>query len=124
MDETGSRAPSPFPVLTITQITMEFLSKLQAINFNNYNSDGDLCNGDWTLHYRYKMNSGIDLLESVQLVVTIKYKGSNAKTWGCMKDDQQAIVKYILEAEERASQQEWDDEEEGKRIAREAFRLG
>lgn len=67
------------------------------------------------------MNSDIDFLESVQLIVTIKYKGSNATTWGCTTDDQQAIVRHILEAEERASQQKWEDEEEGKRIATEAL---
>ena len=102
---------------------MDFLSKLQAINFNNYNSDKVLCNGDWTLEYRYKMNASIKSLESVQLIVTIKYKGAEAQTWGCMKDDQVHIVRYIQQAEEMASQQRWYDGERNKDIARKKFNL-
>jgi hypothetical protein len=102
---------------------MDFLSKLKEIDFNNYNSEGVLCNGDWTLEYRYNMNKHINYIDSIQLIVVLKYNGAVAKTWGCMRDDQEDFVGYIMDANEKASEQQWLDEEERKRTAINMFAI-
>ena len=91
---------------------MDLLSTLKSINFNNYNSNGVLCNGLWTLEYRYKMNGLVDQgeFESVQLIVTIKYDGARALTWGCVKDDQRDVVTQILMAEHEADKNKWHED--------------
>lgn len=98
---------------------MEFLQKLQAINFNSFNAQGDLVKGPWTLKTRYKMQDGhMPFMPSVQLVVSVFYNGAEAMTWGCTNDDQQEIVTELIRAKDRAQEIEFSASEGERKIAK------
>ena len=103
---------------------MDLLTTLRAINFYNYNDNGVLSNGLWTLEYRYKMNGMMSdhEFESVQLIVTIKYDGATALTWGCTKEDQREAVVHILVAEREADKNKWFEQECKKSLAKKALK--
>ena len=103
---------------------MDLLTTLRAINFNKYNDNGVLSNGLWTLEYRYKMNGIMSdtEFESVQLIVTIKYDGARALTWGCTREDQREAVTHILVAEREADKDKWFEQESKKVLAERALK--
>lgn len=74
----------------------EFLRKLKAIGFNEYESNY-LKKGDWLLHYKFKGGTVFGL----QVIITLTYMGETIKFWGGIDEDNKLILEFIEETKAR-----------------------